>query len=400
MKGIYLDHAATTPISKAVLDEMMPYLKGSYGNASSIHALGQTSREAIDESRERVARFLNCLPSEIVFTGSATESDNIAILGIADFFLKQGKRIHIITSKIEHPAVLNTCEVLDKRGVEVDYCNVGKDGVIDVSDIEKLIKENTVLVSIMYANNEIGTIQPIIEIGKLIQRINQTREQKICFHTDAVQAVNYLSCDVKELGVDFLTLSAHKIYGPKGVGVLYTKQGTQIEPIVYGGHQEAKLRPGTENTANIVGLGRAIEDISTHKHSTDVMEQLRDKLMDGILNEIKHSRLNGSIDHRLPNNINVSFDGAEGEALVIALDQKGIATSTGSACSSGSLDPSHVLLALGLSHVQAHGSLRMTLGRQTTEKDIDKVLDVLTKIVKKLRTISGYKKSLASERSE
>lgn len=398
MDRIYLDYAATTPVAREVLKELLPYLKEEYGNASSIHQFGQTSRAAIDKARERLADFLNCSLSEVVFTGSATESDNIAILGVADFFLKKGKKAHIITTKIEHPAVLEPCRALEKQGCEVDYCAVNKQGLVEVSEIEKLIKESTILVSVMYANNEIGTIQPIVEIGKLLQTINYKRQTKTYFHTDAVQAVNYLPCDVKELGVDLLSLSGHKIYGPKGVGALYVKQGTQMEPIIYGGHQEAGLRPGTENTANIVGLGRAIEMIKSDlgRHSETAGEEslkiskYRDKLIHGILTKIPGSRLNGSRNNRLPNNVNVSFEGAEGEALVITLDQEGIAASTGSACSSGSLEPSHVLLALGLSHIQAHGSLRLTLGRYTTEKEIDKVLEVLPKVVENLRKISGY----------
>lgn len=391
MSRIYLDYAATTPVSKEVFEEMLLYLKKEYGNPSSIHEVGQTSRAAIDKAREHLASFLNCSLAEVIFTGGATESDNMAILGVANFLLKRNKKIHIITSNIEHPAVLESCRVLEKFGCEVDYCKVNKQGIVEVEEIEKLIKENTVLVSIMYANNEIGTIQPIVEIGKLIQEINQNRSQKILFHTDAVQAVNYLFCDIKELGVDLLTLSAHKIYGPKGVGILYVKRGTEITPIMYGGHQESGLRPGTENTANIVGIGRAIEEVkASQKKNTEILKN-RDKLIDGILKNIPSSHLNGSKDKRLPNNVNVSFDGAEGEALVIALDQEGIATSTGSACSSGSLEPSHVLLALGIGHTQAHGSLRLTLGKQTTEKEINKTIDILQKIVKRLREISGHK---------
>jgi len=391
MNRIYLDYAATTPVAKEVLEGMLPYLKKEYGNPSSIHQFGQTSREAIDKAREILADFLNCSLSEVIFTGSATESDNLAILGVADFFLRKNKKIHIITSKIEHPAVLESCRALEKWGCEVDYCTVNKEGLVETKEIEKLIKDNTVLVSVMYANNEIGAVQPIAEIGQMIQKANQARGQKIYFHTDSVQAANFLNCDVKELGVDLLTLSGHKIYGPKGVGVLYVKQGTEMESIMYGGHQEAKLRPGTENTVNIVGLGKAIEGVVAYKKDEEKIKKLRDKLINGILTKIPNSRLNGSKENRLPNNINVSFDGAEGEALVIALDQDGIATSTGSACSSGSLEPSHVLLALGLNHAQAHSSLRMTLGRETTGKEIDKVLDVLSKVVSRLRKISGYK---------
>lgn len=391
MNRIYLDYAATTPVSCEVLEEMLPYLKKEYGNPSSIHQTGQTSRAAIDKAREILADFLNCSLSEVIFTGSATESDNIAILGAADFYLKQNKKPHIITTKIEHPAVLESCKALEKRGVEVDYLSVGEKGIVKIEDVEKLIKENTILVSVMYANNEIGTIQPIAEIGKLLQTINCKLKTKILFHTDAVQAANFLNCDVKKLGVDLLTLSAHKIYGPKGVGVLYINQSAKIEPIIYGGHQEAALRPGTENTANIVGLGQAIEQVKALKHQNIEILKYRDKLIDGILDKIPNAQLNGSREKRLPNNVNVSFDGAEGEALVMALDQDGIAVSTGSACSSGSLEPSHVLLALGLNHARAHGSLRLTLGRETTGKEIDNVLDILPKVVSRLRQISGFK---------
>ena len=380
---IYLDNAATTAVDKQVLEAMLPYFSKDFGNASSIHQIGQNARTAIDSAREQVAKFLNCKPVEVVFTGSATESDNIAVLGI--------EKGHIITSSIEHPAILNACKALEKQGIEVSYLPVDKDGIVKIEDIEKAIKESTVLISIIYANNEIGVIQPITEIGRMLKRINESRENKIYFHTDAVQAVNYLICDVGELGVDMLTLSGHKIYGPKGVGVLYVRQGTRLSPIIFGGNQEYVLRPGTENTANIVGLGKAIEMVRENKQSNHKIKELQDKLINGIIKKIPNSTLNGSREHRLPNNANFSFRGAEGEALVIALDQQGIAASTGSACSSGSLEPSHVLLALGLSHLQAHGSLRLTLGRYTTEKEIDKVLEVLSEIIEKLRKISGYK---------
>ncbi len=392
MEKIYLDNAATTQIDPEALEAMLPYLKEEYGNASSIYSLGQRGREAIDKAREQVAGFLNCQPSEIVFTGSATESDNLAIFGIVRAAQAKGIKPHIITSQIEHHAVIESCEKLEKQGVEVTYLPVGREGVVKVEDVEKAIKENTILVSIMYANNEIGAIQPIAQIGALLKKMNQGRKQKIYFHTDAVQAVNYLPCDAQELGVDLFTLSAHKIYGPKGVGVLYIKQGTVIEPIILGGGHEWGIRSGTENVVGIVGLGAAIAEIKKQQSQNVAISKLRDRLLDGIIERIPDIQINGSREFRLVNNINVSFKGAEGEALVIALDQEGIAASTGSACSSGSLDPSHVLLALGLSHQQAHGSLRLTLGKNTTEQEIDQALEVLPKVVERLRKVSGYKK--------
>jgi len=382
MKNVYLDNAATTKISPEVFEAMRPYLQTNYGNASSIHNLGQKSREAVDKAREQLALFLNCQPSEIIFTGSATEADNLAVLGFLG---------HIITTQIEHPAVLETCRYLEKQGVEITYLPVSKDGLIKVEDVEKAIKPNTSLVSIVYANNEIGTIQPIVEIGKFLQTINYKLLTKIIFHTDAVQAANYLSCDVQKLNVDLLTLSAHKIYGPKGVGALYIRKGVKIKPIAFGGHQEYGLRAGTENVAGIVGFGAAIAAISNLKSTILNLKSLRDKSIDGVLSKIPNSALNGSRESRLPNNANFSFAGVEGEAVVIALDQAGVCASTGSACSSGSLDPSYVLKAIGLTNEQAHGSLRLTLGKYTTEKEIDYVLRVLPEIVANLRKISGFK---------
>lgn len=386
---IYLDYAATTPIDPKVLEEMLPYLKDEYGNPSSIHTVGQKAREAVDKAREKVAGFLGCSPIEVVFTGSATEANNLAIFGIVKVAQKQGIKPHIVTTKIEHHAITEPCETLEKQEAEVTYLSVGKEGLVKVEDVEKAIKENTVLISIMYANNEIGTVQPIAGIGEMLQRANENRQQRICFHTDAVQAINYLNCDVKELEVDLLTLSAHKIYGPKGVGALYIKQGAKIEPLILGGGQEEGMRSGTENVPGIVGLGKAIEEVASHKSQNAEISKLRKQLIDGILDKIPNSKLNGSREKRLPNNVNFSFEGAEGEAMVIALDQEGIASSTGSACSSRSLEPSYVLLALGLTKEQAHGSLRLTLGRHTTEKEIGCVLEVLPKIIERLRKISG-----------
>ncbi len=383
MEKIYLDNAATTQIDKKVFEAMKPYLTDNYGNASSIHTFGQEGRASIDNARETVAGFLNCQPKEVIFTGSATEADNMVILGI--------KAKHIITSQIEHPAVLEACKHLEAKGVEVTYLPVNNEGTVEVGAVEQAIKAETGLVSIMYANNEVGTIQPIKEIGEMLKCVNSGRENKIYFHTDAVQAVNYLDCDVQELGVDLLTLSAHKIYGPKGIGALYVRYGTEIEPIIFGGHQEKGLRPGTESVANIAGLAKAVELVKGNEKDNERILELRNKLINNILEKAPEAKLNGSRENRLPNNINFSFKGAEGEAMVIALDQEGIATSTGSACSSGSLSPSYVLLALGLSQNEAHGSLRLTLGIQTTEKEINKVLEVLPEIVKRLREISGYR---------
>lgn len=391
MAKIYLDYAASTPIDRKVLKAMGPYLKKEFGNASSIHGFGQRALAAIDGSRQAAADFLNCRLEEVIFTGSATEANNLAIFGT----VKKGD--HIITSNIEHHAVLEPCQTLEKRGAEVTYLPVDKDGLVSVPDVDKAIKPNTVLVSIMYANNEMGTIQPIQEIGQLL------KGHKILFHTDAVQAANYLDCDIEKLGVNLLTLSSHKIYGPKGAGILYVKKGTPLSPLIYGGGQEYGLRSGTENVAAIVGFGQALREICPCGTSPEgrqnpkskiqniKIRQFRDKLIKDILKFIPNSRLNGSRLQRLPNNVNISFKGAEGEAVVIALDQRGIACSTGSACSSRSLEPSHVLLALGLSDEEAHGSLRISLGKYTTRAEIDRFLKVLPVTVERLRKISGYK---------
>ena len=383
MSKIYLDYAATTPIDPKVLKAMLPYLKKEFGNPSSIYNFGQKALRAVDEARQVVANFLDCSASEIVFTGSATEADNLAIFGV----IKATKisKPHIITSQIEHHAVLEPCHELEKQGVEVTYLPVDKEGLVRVTDVKKAIKENTVLVSIMYANNEIGTVQPIAEISKVVT-------PKILFHTDAAQAVNYLDCDVKKLGVDLLTLSSHKIYGPKGAGALFVKKGTKISPLIYGGGHEAGLRSGTENVAGIVGLSQALKEIQDPKIKIQNIKtkHFRDKIIKTILKIIPDVRLNGSSLQRLPNNVNLSFKGAEGEAIVIALDQKGIAVSTGSACSSKTLELSHVLLALGLLEEEIHGSLRITLGRYTTQKEIEKFFKVLPPIIERLRKISGY----------
>ena len=391
MKKIYLDYAASTPVDEEVLDEIMPYFSQKFGNPSSIHSFGQEALEAVNKARQQVADFLNCNSSEIIFTSGATESNNMTIKGIVK--ASDIKNPHLITSVIEHHCVLNSCKAVEKEGTEVTYLRVNKDGLVDLEDIEKAIKKNTILISIMYANNEVGTIEPIAEIGKLLKKINLEREKnklpKVYFHTDAVQAINYLDCNVDNLGVDLLSLSGHKIYGPKGVGVLYIRQGTKIKKLQQGGEQESNLRAGTHNVPGIVGLGKAISLIPKNKKKTEKIKKLRDYLIDEILKNIPNSQLNGSKEFRLPHNANISFKGIEGESLLMMLDQERIAISTGSACSSASLKPSHVLTAIKIPPELSHSSIRFTLGKDTTKKEIDFVLKVLIEKVKKLREISG-----------
>jgi len=391
MKKIYLDYAATTPMDKEVLDEMMPYFSQKFGNPSSIHQFGQEALEAVDKARQQVADFLGCSLSEIIFTSGATESNNMTIKGVIK--ASSVENPHIITSAIEHHCVLNSCKEAEKEGGEVVYLGVDKNGIIDLEDIKKAIKENTVLISIMYANNEVGTIEPIAKIGKLLKEINTEREEnklpKVYFHTDAVQAVNYLDCNIDNLGVDLLSLSGHKIYGPKGVGVLYVRQGTKIKSIQHGGEQENNFRAGTHNVPGIVGLGKAISLVSENRNKTEETRKLRDYFIDEVLKNITDARLNGSKEFRLPHNVNFSFKGIEGESLLIMLDQEGIAVSTGSACSSASLKPSHVLTAMRIPPEIAHASIRFTFGKDTTKEDIDYTLKVLKEKIKKLREISG-----------
>lgn len=391
MKKIYLDYAATTPADKEVLKEMMPYFSEKFGNPSSIHTFGQEALEAVDKARTQIAEFLNCSPREVIFTSGATESNNMAIKGTLKASLT--KNPHIITSSIEHHCVLNTSEVLKKEGVDVTFLKVDKDALVDPEDVRKAIKDNTILVSIMYANNEVGTIEPISEIGKILKEINSEREKnrlpKVYFHVDAVQAVNYLNCNVDELGVDYLSLSGHKIYGPKGIGMLYIRRGTKIRSIQQGGEQEYNLRAGTHNVPGIVGLGKAISLVPKHREKMEDIKALRDKLISGIEKNIPNSKLNGSKEKRLPHNANFSFKGIEGESLLMMLDQEGIAVSTGSACSSASLEPSHVLTAMGIPPEVAHASIRFTLGKDTTKDDIEHVLKVLPEKIKRLREISG-----------
>lgn len=392
MKKICLDYAASTPVDKKVLNEMMPYFSEKFGNPSSIHQIGQEAMEAIDNARAQIADFLHCSANEVIFTSGATESNNLTIKGILK--ATQIESPHIITSAIEHHCVLNSCQTAQKDKItDVSFVKVDKEGVIDPENIKNAIRENTVLVSVMYGNNEVGTIQPITEIGKMIKEINKERENnklsKIYFHTDAVQAINYLDCNVELLGVDLLSLSGHKIHGPKGIGVLYVKRRTKIRSTQQGGEQEYNLRAGTHNVPGIVGIGKAISLISENKEKINEIKKLRDHMINEILKNIPDSRLNGSKEFRLPHNINFSFKGVEGESLLMMLDQEGIAVSTGSACSSASLAPSHVLSAMGIPPEIAHASIRFTLGRDTMKKDIDYTLKVLTEKVRRLREISG-----------
>lgn len=381
MKNVYMDYAATTYVKPEVLEEMMPFFTEKYGNPSSFYGISRETKMAIDKARNRVAKALNCDLNEVYFTGGGSEADNWAIKGIASAHRKKGN--HIITTKIEHHAVLHTCEYLEKQGFEVTYLNVDKEGFIDLEELKNAITDKTILVSIMFANNEIGTIQPIKEIGKIC------RERKFFFHTDAVQAVGNIPIDVKEMNIDLLSLAGHKIYGPKGIGALYIRKGVRIDNLIHGGGQERARRAGTENTPSVVGLGKAIElateNLEEHNKKLVV---LRDKLIDGLL-KVPHTRLNGPRgDKRLPGNVNITFEFIEGESILLSLDFEGVCASSGSACTSGSLDPSHVLLAIGLPHELAHGSLRLTLGDGSTEEDVDYVLDVVPPIIERLRNMS------------
>lgn len=390
---IYMDHSATTPVKKEVLEEMLPYLSEKFGNPSSVYSIGRESKKAIEEAREKTAKALCASPSEIYFTSGGSEADNWAVKGAA--YANKSKGNHIITSSIEHHAVLNTCKYLENDGFEVTYLPVDSDGLISLEDLKNAIRPETILVSIMFANNEIGTIQPIREIGQV------TREKGIYFHTDAVQAVGNVKIDVEELNIDLLSLSAHKFYGPKGVGVLYIKKNVKISPFIQGGGQERGRRASTENVAGIVGLGKAIEIASNNleNYNTKLLK-LRKMLIDGIMEKIPFVKLNGHPEKRLPGNANFSFEFIEGESLLLMLDMKGIAGSSGSACSSGSLDPSHVLLAIGLTHETAHGSLRLTLGEGNNEEDVGYVLEAIPPIVQRLREMSPlYEKILRGEKN-
>lgn len=427
---IYLDHASTTPVDKRVLKKMLPYFDVNFQNPSSLYSPALKAKKAINKARAQVAKFLNCKPGEIVFTAGGTESDNLAILGIARAYktnvysasaprgrssrnatlsvalanphqsILPRKHIgHIATTQIEHPAVLNACKQLEKEGFEVTYLPVDKEGIVKLEDLKKAIKRDTILISIMYANNEIGTVQPVAKIAKIISDFRKALSCQLSavsqktalpfFHTDACQAAGYLDMDVKKLDVDLLTINGSKIYGPKGIGALYIKEGVKIEPIIFGGGQENGLRSGTENVPAIVGFGEAAAIASSQQQAASNKQiKLRDYIIRELL-KIPNARLNGHRTKRLPNNINISFEGVEGESLVLYLDKEGIYASTGSACSSKSLEPSHVIMAISNDAERAHSSLRITLGRSTTKKDADKLISATKKYVKKLREISG-----------
>lgn len=389
---VYLDYAATTPVDERVLEAMVPYWREKFGNASSVHSFGQEARAGVEKARQQVADFLGCTAPEIIFTSGATESNNLALRGGMRALKNRGKT-HFITTKIEHHCVGCVALVLAKVGVEVDFVGVDKSGVVKVEDIQKMIKPETAMISVMYVNNEVGTIQPIKEIGQMISEENKKRPigQKIYFHVDAVQAANYLDCRVDNLGVDLLSLSAHKIYGPKGVGALYIRKGTPILAVQHGGDHEFKLRAGTLNSTGIVGLGAAVELLKDSQSENERIKSLRDKLIKGAREKIPNVQINGDPAKRVPSNAHLSFRGAEGESLLVSLDIEGVAVSTGSACSSASLEPSHVIKAMGLGEEVAHSSLRITLGRYTTEEEIDYLLEKLQPIVERLRQMSPVK---------
>ncbi len=374
-----MDHSATTQVDLDVREAMLPYFSEKFGNPSSLYTIGREARRAIEEARQKVADLIGAKKEEVIFTGSGTESDNLAIKGTAYRNRKKGD--HIITSSIEHHAVLNTCKYLEKQGFKVTYLPVSAEGLVNPADVESAITPKTILISIMHANNEIGTIQPIEEIGKI------AKEKEIIFHTDAVQTAGKILVNVDALGVNLLSMSAHKIYGPKGVGALYIRKGTFVEPQLHGGGHERNLRSSTENVPGIVGFGKAAGLAKERLPQEEALAKLRDALIRGVL-EIKESYLNGHPTKRLPNNANFRFSYIEGESMILNLDMKGVAASTGSACSSTSLEPSHVLLAIGLKPEESHGSLRLTLGHENTQEDVDYVVSVLPEIVNKLRMIS------------
>lgn len=381
MENVYFDNSATTKLDDEVFQKMIPYFSGNYGNASSIYKLGRESRKAVEESRERVAKAINCNASEIYFTSGGSESDNTAIRGIAYAYKNKGN--HIITSKIEHPAVLETCRQLEKEGFEVTYLDVDEEGFVKLDELEKAIKPTTTLISIMFANNEIGTIEPIKEIGKI------AKKNKIIFHTDAVQAIGNVRIDVQDMNIDMLSMSGHKFYGPKGIGALYVRQGVKFQKFMNGGHQEKNKRAGTENVPAIVGMGYAIEKAyNEFDEHVNKVKELRDYYVEQVKERIPYIKINGSMEKRLPGNSNISFRFIEGEGMLLNLDLKGICASSGSACTSGSLDPSHVLLAIGLPHEIAHGSLRISIGKYNTKEEVDYLLDNLVEIVEKLRNMS------------
>lgn len=382
-RKVYLDHSATTPVREEVMEAMLPYFSVKYGNATSVHSWGREARIAVENAREQVSALIASDPKEIIFTSGGTESDNLALRGASLALSKKGN--HIITSKVEHHAVFHTCDFLEKSGFRITYLPVDKYGMVDPEAVEKAIDDETILVSVMHGQNEVGTIMPVEEIGKI------TRKKGVLFHVDAVQSAGKVPINVDEMNIDLLTLSSHKIYGPKGVGALFIRKGVRLTPQATGGAHERNMRAGTENVPGIVGFGVAADlALKELSHEPKRLTGLRDRLIDGILRSIPDTTLNGSSEHRLPHNVNVGIKFIEGEAMLLNLDMLGIAASSGSACTSGSLEPSHVLLAMGIPHEEAHGSLRMTLGRGNTEEDIDYVLEVLPPIVEKLRAMSVF----------
>ncbi len=390
MRRVYLDHNATTPVDREVLAAMLPFFAEEFGNASSIHSFGQRTRAAIERARESVAALLGARPAGIVFTSGGTESDNQAIFGVVAAAAGEAK--HVITTRIEHSAVLNTCQALEERGVAVTYLPVSPEGLVDPEAVRHALRPETVLITVMHANNELGTLEPIEEIGRI------AAEADVYFHTDAVQSAGKAPLDVERLGVDLLSISAHKFYGPKGVGALYIRKGTRLEPLLYGGHHERDRRPGTENVAGIVGLGKAAE-LAREKLAAESsrLAALRDRLEQGLLASVPYARVNGSREHRTPNTSNIAFLFVEGEALVITLDLKGLACSTGAACSSGAVEPSHVLTAIGLPPEEARACLRFSLGRGTTNEDVDFALSMVPGAVQQLRELSPvYRKPVAA----
>jgi len=377
-----MDHSATTPVAPEVLEAMLPYFRERFGNPSSLHSFGLEARTALEESREKVARLLGADPEEIIFTSGGTESDNLALKGIAYKNRSEGR--HIVTTSIEHPAVLEVSRELERQGFQVTYVAVDHDGLVDLSALEGALRKDTILISVMHANNEIGTIQPLEKIGQMAE------ERDIYFHTDAVQTAGKIPVKVKDLGTDLLSLSAHKLYGPKGIGALYVRKGSRIQSITEGGGHERGMRSGTENVAGIVGLGRAADLAREIMHEEmERLTRLRDSLAELVLGRVDKAWINGSMTRRLPSNLNFGFEYVEGESLLLYLDSKGIAVSTGSACSSHKLEPSHVLLALGLKPEQCHGSLRLTLGRSNSKDDVDYVAECIAEAVERFRGISA-----------
>ena len=384
MKRIYLDNSSTTHISNEVFEAMTPFLKMSYGNPSSLHRFGIDVQKDLEESRAKVAEVISAQPNEIYFMNGGTEADNTAIKGVA--YANQAKGNHIITSSIEHHAVLNSCQYLEKKGFSVTYLPVDKDGIVDINELKKAITAKTILISIMYANNEVGTIQPVEEIGKI------AKENNIYFHSDAIQAFGKIPVNVNEINVDLLSVSAHKVYGPKGIGVLFIRKGVKMEPLIHGGHHERRKRAGTENMPGIVGLGKAAEIVGRDlKDNTyGKIKELRDYLQDGIIGKINNVHVNGHQDKRVPHILNICFEYVEGESIILRLDAKGIAVSAGSACTSDTLEPSHVLLAMGVDPALSQGSVRFSLGKENTKEEMDEVLTVLPGIINTLREMSPF----------